>query len=76
MSRLEKIEGGFEEVTEAGDRYQAKAAIFATGKRPRKLDMPGETELVGRGVTYCAICDGPVFAGQKVVVVGGGNSAL
>ena len=38
--------------------------------------MPGEVELVGRGVTYCAICDGPVFAGQKVAVVGGGNSAI
>jgi len=76
VSRLEKIEGGFEAVTEVGDRYQAKAAILATGKKPRKLDVPGETELAGRGVTYCAICDGPVFAGQKVVVVGGGNSAL
>lgn len=76
VSRLEKIAGGFEAVTEAGARYQAKAAIFATGKRPRKLNVPGETELTGRGVTYCAICDGPVFAGQKVVVVGGGNSAL
>ena len=76
VSHLEKIEGGFEAITEAGDRYQAKAVIFATGKRPRKLSVPGETELAGRGVTYCAICDGPVFAGQKVVVVGGGNSAL
>jgi len=76
VSRLEKIDGSFEAVIEAGDRYQAKAVIVATGKRPRKLNVPGETELTGRGVTYCAICDGPVFAGQKVVVVGGGNSAL
>ena len=50
--------------------------VFATGKKPRKLNVPGETELTGRGVSYCAICDGPVFAGQKVAVVGGGNSAL
>ena len=76
VSRLEKIDGSFEAVIEAGDRYQATAVIVATGKRPRKLNVPGETELTGRGVTYCAICDGPVFAGQKVVVVGGGNSAL
>ena len=76
ISRLEKIDGGFEAVSEAGDRYQSKAVVFATGKKPRKLNVPGEAELAGRGVTYCAICDGPVFAGQRVVVVGGGNSAL
>ena len=45
VSRLEKIAGGFEVVTESGDRYQAKAALLATGKRPRKLDIPGEAEL-------------------------------
>ena len=76
VSRLEKIESGFEAISEAGDRYQAKAVIFATGKRPRRLNVPGEAELTGRGVTYCAICDGPVFSGQRVAVVGGGNSAL
>jgi len=76
VSRLEKVKGEFEAILGNGDRYQAKAVIFATGKRPRKLNVPGETELTGRGVTYCAICDGPVFAGQRVAVVGGGNSAL
>ena len=76
ISRLKKIDGGFEAVSEAGDRYQSKAVVFATGKNPRKLNVPGEAELAGRGVTYCAICDGPVFAGQRVAVVGGGNSAL
>ena len=76
ISRLEKIGGGFEAMSEAGNGYQAKAVVFATGKSPRKLNVPGEAELTGRGVTYCAICDGPVFAGQRVAVVGGGNSAL
>jgi alkyl hydroperoxide reductase subunit F len=76
VSRLEKIDNGFEAITETGDRFQSRVAIFATGKRPRKLNVPGEAEFGGRGVTYCAICDGPVFAGQKVAVVGGGNSAL
>jgi len=76
VSRLEKINTGFEAISETGDRYQATAVIFATGKRPRKLNVPGEVELTGRGVTYCAICDGPVFSGQRVAVVGGGNSAL
>ncbi len=76
VSRLEKIGGGFEAISEVGDKYQARVVILATGKRPRKLNIPGETEFAGRGVTYCAICDGPVFSGQRVVVVGGGNSAL
>lgn len=76
VSRLEKIEGGFEAVSETGERYQSKAVVFATGKRPRQLNVPGEVELTGRGVTYCAICDGPIFSGQRVAVVGGGNSAL
>ena len=76
ISRLEKIGGGFEVNTEAGDKYQAKAVIFATGKRSRRLNVPGETEFTGRGVTYCASCDGPGFSGQRVAVVGGGNSAL
>ena len=76
VSRLEKIEGGFEAMTEIGDRYQARTVIFATGKKPRQLNVPGEAEFTGRGVTYCAICDGSVFSEQRVAVVGGGNSAL
>ena len=64
VSRLEKLDDGFEAISEAGDRYQAKAVIYAAGKSPRKLNVPGEAELTGRGVTYCAICDGPVFSGQ------------
>ncbi len=76
VSRLEKLEDGFEAVNETGERYRAKMALFATGKSPRRLNVPGEVDLMGRGVTYCAICDGPVFAGQRVAVVGGGNSAV
>jgi len=76
VKQLKKIKGGFEAITEAGNNYQSKAVVLATGKRPKKLNVPGETELTGRGVSYCAICDGPVFTGQKVAVVGGGNSAL
>ncbi|MFC2018343.1 FAD-dependent oxidoreductase [Chloroflexota bacterium] len=76
VSQLKKVRGGFEAVSETGEKYQARAVIFATGKRPRQLNVPGETELAGKGVAYCAICDGPIFAGQRVAVVGGGNSAL
>ena len=76
ITRLDKIEGGFEAVSESGEKFQARAVVFATGKSPRKLNVPGEAEYTGKGVTYCAICDGPIFAGQRVAVVGGGNSAL
>ena len=73
---LSRLNAGFEVRTDKGESYQAKAVIIATGKRPRPLNVPGEEKLRGRGVTYCAICDGPLFAGQKVAVIGGGNSAL
>jgi len=73
---VSRSDDGFEVTTEKDERYQAKAVIVATGKRPRELNVPGEQRLRGRGVTYCAICDGPLFAGQKVAVIGGGNSAL
>jgi len=76
VSKLKRIEGGFEALSQAGDSYRARAVVLATGKRPKKLGVPGENEFVGRGVSYCAICDGPVFSGQRVAVVGGGNSGL
>jgi len=76
ISRIEKLDGGFEAISEEGEKYQSKAVIFAAGKKPRQLNIPGEAEFTGRGVSYCAICDGPVFAGQRVAVIGGGNSAL
>jgi alkyl hydroperoxide reductase subunit F len=76
VEALSRIDGGFEAKTDKGESHQARAAIFATGKRPRQLNVPGEKELLGRGVTYCAVCDGPIFAGESVAVIGGGNSAL
>ncbi|MGB5925993.1 MAG: FAD-dependent oxidoreductase [Dehalococcoidia bacterium] len=76
VSTLSETTGGFEVKTDTGQIYQARAAIMATGKRPRQLNVPGEDKLKGRGVTYCAICDGPLFSGENVAVIGGGNSAL
>jgi len=76
VESVSRINRGFEVRTDKGETYQAKAVIFATGKRPRQLNVPGEKELAGKGVTYCVICDGPLFAGEKVAVIGGGNSAL
>jgi alkyl hydroperoxide reductase subunit F len=75
-SRIENTDDHFEVVSESGERFQGRSVLVATGKRPRRLNVPGEMEFVGRGVTYCAICDGPVFADQRVAVIGGGNSAL
>jgi thioredoxin reductase (NADPH) len=58
------------------DAYTADALIIATGSTHRKLGVPGEEEFKGRGVSYCATCDGPLFKGRRVMVVGGGNSAV
>jgi thioredoxin-disulfide reductase len=55
---------------------EAKTIIIATGKNPRRLNIPGEKEFGGKGVVFCSICDAPLFAGKDVVVVGGGNSGL
>lgn len=56
--------------------YEGKTAIIASGKKSRELGVPGEKEFKNRGLTYCATCDGPLFAGKDVAVIGGGNSAL
>jgi len=56
--------------------YETKTVIIATGARARELNVPGEQKLRKKGVTYCAICDGPLFNGKDVAVIGGGNSAL
>lgn len=61
---------------EDGKVYKANSLILATGASKRKLGVPGEKELYGRGVTYCAICDGPLYRGSDVIVAGGGNSAV
>lgn len=55
-------------------RYAAKSVIIATGARPRKLNVAGEDRLIGKGVSYCATCDGPLYKEKKVAVVGGGNA--
>ncbi len=59
-----------------GGEFRCRTVIYAAGKYPRRLDVPGEKEFTGRGVSYCAICDAPFFEGRKVAVIGGGNAAL
>lgn len=72
---LKRKENGVEVKTDKG-AYEAKTAVIASGKRSRELGVPGEVEFKNRGLTYCATCDGPLFAGKDVAVIGGGNSAL
>lgn len=76
VSKLEKIDGGFRASTESGMTFDAKAVLLAAGAGRKKLEVPGADLFEHKGVTYCASCDGPVFAGQDVAVVGGGNAGL
>ncbi|ADP77309.1 thioredoxin reductase [Methanothermus fervidus DSM 2088] len=63
-------------VTTTKNKYLSKAVILATGTTHRELNVPGEKEFKGRGVSYCAICDGPLYINKNILVVGGGNSAV
>ena len=72
---VKESSGIFRLDTDDGE-YYAKAVIYACGARPRTLGLPGEAELVGRGISYCALCDGSFFKEQDVTVIGGGNSAF
>lgn len=73
------------DIKKAGDKiivktdkgtYESRAAIIASGKKSRELNVPGEKEFKNKGLTYCATCDAPIFTGKDVAVIGGGNSAL
>jgi thioredoxin reductase (NADPH) len=75
IARLRREEGKL--VALAGKtRLEPRSAIVAAGSTPRKIGVPGEVELTGKGVSYCATCDGPLYRGRTVAVVGGGDSAL
>jgi thioredoxin reductase (NADPH) len=63
-------------ITTHSENYTAEAVIVCTGASPRKLGIPAEQQFSGRGVSYCATCDGPFFKGEDIVVVGGGDTAL
>ncbi len=66
----------FKLFSEDGKVYQGKALIIATGAQPKILDVPGEEKFRGKGVSYCAICDAPLFKGRDIMVVGGGDKAV
>jgi alkyl hydroperoxide reductase subunit F len=73
---VQPLAGGYRISLEDGSHFTARSLIIATGKRYRNLNVPGEKELIGKGVAFCATCDAPLFGGKTVAVVGGGNSAL
>jgi alkyl hydroperoxide reductase subunit F len=76
VEKVERYDGSFEVITSDGMTFKGKTVIIASGKRYKPMNVSGEKELVGKGVSYCATCDAPLFAGKDVVVVGGGNSAF
>ena len=76
VTAVEKTEKGFRIHTEDGAEFEGKTVILALGVRHRMLELPGEEELIGSGISFCAVCDGAFYAGQDVAMVGGGNSAL
>jgi thioredoxin reductase (NADPH) len=75
-TELELNDGGIQTVKVGKDTYQAKAVILSMGAEPKRLGIPGEMELGGRGVSTCGVCDGAFFKGENVAVIGGGDSAM
>ena len=73
---VEKTADGFTVHTEEGSAFEGKTVILAVGVKHRTLGLPGEEELIGQGISFCAVCDGAFYAGQEVAMIGGGNSAL
>lgn len=73
---LSTFDDHVEVTTKKGDVYKAKTVLVASGAQRRKLEVPGATEYDQKGLTYCASCDGPLYTGQDVVVIGGGNAAF
>ena len=76
VTGIEKTAEGFHLTTEDGAEFDGRTVILALGVKHRMLGLPGEEELIGNGISFCAVCDGAFYAGQDVAMVGGGNSAL
>ncbi len=75
-AEVELTDGGIQTVRVGKDTYKAKALILSMGAEPKRLGIPGEIELGGRGVSTCGVCDGAFFKGEDVAVIGGGDSAM
>ena len=77
VDRIHKnADGWFDVATARGDTYRSQVVILTAGGTPVKLGVPGEREYAGRGVSYCAVCDGAFFKGERLAVVGGGDAAV
>ena len=76
VKSISKTDDIFEIATNISDEIKAKSVIIATGKNPRRLNIPGEKEFENKGVVYCSTCDAPLFGGKDVAVAGSGNSGL
>src|SRR3954470_15813479 len=75
-TRIELSDGGVQRFFVGDEEYRGKAVVLSMGAEPKRLGVPGESELGGRGVSTCGVCDGAFFKGQDVVVIGGGDSAM
>jgi len=76
VTKIEHIKDeNFKVITNKGE-YETKSIVIASGARARKLNVKGEEDYSNKGVTYCAICDGPIFSGKNVIIIGGGNAGM
>ncbi len=76
VTSVEKIDGGYKVSLDNNESHEAKTLLVTAGAHRRKLEVPGAKEFDQKGLTYCASCDGPLFSGQDVVVIGGGNAGF
>jgi thioredoxin reductase (NADPH) len=76
VTEVELTDGGIQRVVVGKDEHLAKAVILSMGAEPKRLGIPGEAELAGKGVSTCGVCDGAFFKGEDVAVIGGGDSAM
>ncbi|MBK5110960.1 MAG: thioredoxin-disulfide reductase [Thermoleophilia bacterium] len=76
VDRVELVDGGIQKAFLGDEEYRAKAVILAMGAEPKRLGIPGEMELMGRGVSTCGVCDGAFFKDKATMVIGGGDSAI
>jgi thioredoxin reductase len=76
VKKVEKAGNNFKLETEGGKSFEAKTVLVTSGSRHRRLGIPGEDRLDGKGVAWCATCDAPLFSGKDVAIIGAGNSAL
>lgn len=76
IDKPEELKNTFIVKTDLGNQYECKSVIIASGTTPRLLNIPGEEDLIGKRLHFCVTCDGPLYEGKEVIVIGGGNSAV